>query len=50
MKFFLVLFVAVLAVSHAYSSEVEAEERDIISMIINMIKGFVCNMQEVEVC
>ena len=24
----------------------QVEERDIISMVINMLKGFICNMQE----
>merc|ERR1712179_61155 len=43
MKVFLAL-VALFAVAAA--SPVQVEERDIISMVIEMLKGFICNMQE----
>ena len=49
MKYFAVVFAAVMALSIATPVEVEERQGDIINMIINMLKGFICNMQEVEV-
>ena len=46
MKYFAVIIAAVMAVSFATPLEVEERQMDIINMIINMIKQFVCNMQE----
>ena len=49
MKYFAVVFAAVMALSIATPVEVEERQGDIINMIINMLKNFICNMQEVEV-
>ena len=49
MKYFAVVFAAVMALSIASPVEVEERQGDIINMIINMLKSFICNMQEVEV-
>merc|ERR1712113_923369 len=44
MKVFVLALVALFAVAAA--SPVQVEERDIISMVIEMLKGFICSMQE----
>ncbi|KAL5250822.1 hypothetical protein ACHWQZ_G016533 [Mnemiopsis leidyi] len=49
MKYFAVVFAAVMALSIASPVEVEERQGDIINMVINMLKGFICNMQQVEV-
>ena len=43
MKHFAVVFAAVMALSMATPLEVEERQMDIINMIINMLKGFICN-------
>ena len=49
MKYFAVVFAAVMALSIATPLEIEERQGDIINMIIEMVKNFICNMQEVEV-
>ena len=43
MKYFAVVFAAIVALSVATPVEVEERQGDIINMIINMIKGFICD-------
>ena len=49
MKYFAAFFAAIMAVSLATPVEVEERQMNIINMIINMLKGFVCNMQAEQV-
>ena len=49
MKYFAAFFAAIMAVSLATPVEVEERQMNIINMIINMLKGFVCNMQMEQV-
>ena len=51
MKYFAVIFAAIVALSIATPVELEARELQggIIDMIINMLKSFICDMEEVVV-
>ena len=49
MKFFATVFAAVMALSIATPLEVEERQGDMISMIMEMVKGFICSMDVVEV-
>ena len=48
MKYFAVVFAALMALSLATPAEIEERQSDMINMIINMLKGFICNMEQVQ--
>ena len=49
MKYFAVVFAAIVALSVASPVELEERQGGIIDMIINMVKGFICD-NEFPVC